>query len=99
MINMENMKRVVIQEKNGKKIPEIIIYVYEWQDRKIVIERCGRGLHVRALDNFNQPVRTRFGALLEGCTEMDIYDMQNIMKAFEIALPIANKFYWELNRW
>lgn len=99
VISFENLKRIVIQEKKGKKTPEIIVYVYEWQDKKIVIEHCGRGLHIRALDNYDKPIRTKFGALLEGCTDLGMYDMKDVMSAFKIAVPIANKFYWEINRW
>lgn len=98
-LTLDSFHRVITQEKKGKTVPELSYWVYKWQDYKILVTRCGRGLKVSLVNQFDEPLYHKNGTIMEENTNFSMYEMHKVNEMWDKALEIANRFYEEKTTW
>ena len=99
MLTFDNFHKVIIQEKKGKTISELGYWIFKWQDMKIIISPCGRGLEVTCMDQFDKILSYRDGTKMKENTNLSMYELSKTKEMWEKAIGIANKFYDEKSNW
>jgi hypothetical protein len=99
MLTFDRFQHVITQEKKGKTVPELGYWVYKWQDMKIVITKCGRGLKVVCVNQFDEPLYFRNGEVMDENTNFGMYEMHKVTEMWHKAIEIANRFYEARNTW